>query len=94
MKKKILHRAFMFAFVLLLGGLSLLSCCRKEKLQTERGDGPGAKTESDSSPTYKGSPMLRSRVESGELPPLEKRLPEEPLVITPPDGVGRYDSSP
>jgi len=31
--------------------------------------------------TYKQSPMLDARVESGELPPVEERLPVEPKVI-------------
>ncbi len=36
------------------------------------------------------SPQLAARVAAGELPPLEQRLPEEPLVITPPDQCGPY----
>lgn len=43
---------------------------------------------------YSESPMLRERVERGELPPVEDRLPDEPLVVTSPEGVGRYDSEP
>jgi hypothetical protein len=34
------------------------------------------------------SPQLAARVAAGELPPLEQRLPEEPLVITPPQQCG------
>lgn len=30
---------------------------------------------------YQESPMLKKRVEAGELPPVEDRLPDEPLVI-------------
>ncbi|TVR60491.1 MAG: ABC transporter substrate-binding protein, partial [Spirochaetaceae bacterium] len=36
------------------------------------------------------APMLAERVARGELPPLEQRLPEEPLVIDPVDRIGRY----
>ena len=36
------------------------------------------------------APMLAERVGRGELPPLEQRLPEDPLVIEPVDRVGRY----
>lgn len=43
-------------------------------------------------PRYRESPILRERVERGELPPVEQRLPEEPLVVRPVDGIGRYDS--
>jgi len=39
---------------------------------------------------YNQSPMLDARVASGELPPVEKRLPEEPLVLEPVEEIGQY----
>ena len=36
------------------------------------------------------APMLQTKVASGELPPVEQRLPEEPLVIAPSERIGRY----
>lgn len=36
------------------------------------------------------SPMLARKVQSGELPPLEERLPENPAVVKPLDEIGRY----
>ena len=36
------------------------------------------------------SPMLDPLVESGELPPVDERLPETPLVVTPVESVGTY----
>lgn len=36
------------------------------------------------------APMLRTKVASGELPPVEERLPEEPLVISPFEEIGKY----
>ncbi len=39
---------------------------------------------------YQQSPMLAPLVESGQLPPVEERLPENPRVITPLDNVGSY----
>ena len=33
--------------------------------------------------TYNEAPMLRTLVAAGELPPVEERLPEEPLVLKP-----------
>ena len=38
--------------------------------------------------TYTQSPMLDALVESGELPPVEERLPVNPLVVEP--GVVTY----
>ena len=34
--------------------------------------------------------MLAARVASGDLPPVEDRLPDDPLVITPVERVGTY----
>ena len=48
----------------------------------------------EKSSRYSESPMLRERVERGELPPVEERLPDNPLVVTPIEQIGRYDSEP
>lgn len=40
--------------------------------------------------TYKESPMLAARVEAGELPPVDERLPENPMVIEPFNETGVY----
>lgn len=40
--------------------------------------------------SYKEAPMLAAMVASGDLPPLEERLPENPLVIRPAGGIGKY----
>lgn len=39
---------------------------------------------------YNEAPMLRTMVAAGELPPVEERLPEEPLVIEPFEEIGQY----
>jgi len=39
---------------------------------------------------YNEAPMLRTRVAAGELPPVEERLPEEPLVVEPLEEIGQY----
>ncbi|WP_461768105.1 ABC transporter substrate-binding protein [Pseudothermotoga sp.] len=39
---------------------------------------------------YSESPMLAELVKQGKLPPVEQRLPEEPLVIVPEEEVGQY----
>ncbi len=40
--------------------------------------------------TFNENPMFAEKVKNGELPPVEERLPEEPLVVTPYDGIGTY----
>lgn len=39
---------------------------------------------------FQEAPMLRTKVAVGELPPVEERLPEEPLVIKPCEEIGQY----
>jgi len=39
---------------------------------------------------YNEAPMLAELVKQGKLPPVEQRLPEEPMVVEPIEEVGRY----
>ncbi len=52
---------------------------------------PAASQEPDP-PRYHESPILQDRVERGELPPVEERLPAEPFVVVPYESAGTYDS--
>lgn len=40
--------------------------------------------------SYKESPILTELVRQGKLPPVENRLPEEPLVVEPLEKIGKY----
>ena len=39
---------------------------------------------------YKEAPVLSKLVEAGELPPVEQRLPEEPLIVDCVERIGEY----
>jgi peptide/nickel transport system substrate-binding protein len=39
---------------------------------------------------FKEAPMLAQLVQSGQLPPVDQRLPQEPMVLKPAHEVGRY----
>lgn len=39
---------------------------------------------------FSKAPTLHERVQRGELPPVEQRLPRDPLVVTPPEQIGPY----
>lgn len=39
---------------------------------------------------YNEAPQLAAKVAAGELPPVDERLPQEPLVVTPRNEVGQY----
>ena len=53
---------------------------------------------STATPAVLEAPMLRARVEEGLLPPVEERIPDEPLVIQPGtygvESNGRYGGVP
>ena len=40
--------------------------------------------------TFKEAPMLATLVQAGQLPPLDQRLPSEPMVLQPPHEIGKY----
>src|SRR5207237_2395670 len=40
--------------------------------------------------SYKEAPMLAQLVQSGQLPPVEQRLPQDPMVLKPAHEIGRY----
>ena len=40
--------------------------------------------------SFQEAPLLAARVAAGELPPVEERLPENPLVLKPTSGIGKY----
>ncbi len=39
---------------------------------------------------FNEAPVLRTKVAAGEIPPVEQRLPEEPLVVEPLEQIGQY----
>ena len=50
----------------------------------------GAVTAAAGEMTYKEAPMLAEMVKAGTLPPVEQRLPAEPLIVPPIEKVGKY----
>ena len=50
----------------------------------------GAETVAAQPTSLSEAPMLAERVAAGELPPVEERLPTQPLVLEPLEEIGRY----
>lgn len=72
--------------IISIAGLPLFAGGGKEKesaAETER-------TVTTGTGKYSEAPMLAKLVERGELPPVEERLPENPLTVKPYDGIGVY----
>jgi peptide/nickel transport system substrate-binding protein len=69
-----------------LAGTYLVSGC--SLFSTEPGGGP----RNTGSGKAKGreAPALAAQVKKGALPPVAERLPDEPLVLEPVDGIGQY----
>lgn len=40
--------------------------------------------------TFKDNPLFADKVKAGQLPPVDKRLPQEPLVVVPYEECGKY----
>jgi peptide/nickel transport system substrate-binding protein len=60
-----------------------------EEAQAEPTEPPAEEPAAPAS-MYKEAPMLAEKVAAGELPPLDERLPENPLVVEPLNNVGQY----
>ncbi len=56
----------------------------------EAGSAAGEKTAATRTGKYGEAPMLAKRVKEGKLPPVDQRLPQEPLVIQPVEKIGKY----
>jgi len=79
-----------FTIMLLIGALCLLATIPvlAQKVYTtlsEYENLTGKKIEK-----FHEAPMLRVKVAAGELPPVEERLPEEPIVVEPLEKIGQY----
>lgn len=68
-----------------IGASAGLAGCGFFSTDPDSGDGGAVAGDDD-----REAPSLRDQVEAGELPPLEDRLPEEPMVVEPVEQVGRY----
>ena len=82
-------RLFVLLFVLAVLSLLLvlgLSSSNKRPEQEEKIDLSKYLTGIEA----KESPMLAALVEQGKLPPLEERLPDEPIVVKPYERPGIY----
>jgi peptide/nickel transport system substrate-binding protein len=66
-----------------------------EEKEEEVKTAPAEKEEPAPEPEYMGkeAPMLAEMVKAGKLPPLEERLPENPLVIEPFEEIGKYSDT-
>lgn len=53
-------------------------------------EGPEVLVNAPRPANLKQAPMLADLVQQGKLPPVEQRVPQEPLVVKPLEGIGKY----
>ena len=91
--------------LILLMAVSLLAACAPAAPETAAApetvaeptkvveqEAPAVATEApaEAAATYSEAPMLADMVAAGDLPPVEERLPAEPLVVPPVESIGQY----
>lgn len=69
------------------GGLAAVSLSGCSFFET---DPAGEQTSGPSGPKGPEAPSLAAQVEAGELPPVEERLPTNPMVVQPLNQIGQY----
>ena len=85
--------------LLLLCLVMLLPGCQNRKSKADSEQEAAAKKTAaqiraaEANKKYKESPLLKARVEAGELPPVEERLPDNPMVVKPTGEIGQYGGS-
>ncbi len=79
-------------FALLLGACQPMpTVVEEETAPVESAPETGEKEEETKAPSgYKEAPSLAEMVANGELPPVDQRLPANPIVYDGPDGIGTY----
>jgi peptide/nickel transport system substrate-binding protein len=91
--KRISRREFMRVSALTAAGVVVVACGADggPPAQDEASAAEEAAPASAAAPSkYNEAPMLAEMVANGDLPPVDDRLPLEPLVITPEEEIGDY----
>ena len=94
-KRDISRREFLRVSGLATAGVVLVACAGGEAsapaaAPTEAAAEEAAAAAMAESSKFKEAPMLAELVASGELPPVDERLPINPLVLPVIDGIGKY----
>jgi peptide/nickel transport system substrate-binding protein len=98
MKKILFFLLVLTVCVSLVATLSLSGCRTAPAETTPAETAPAETTPAETTPAeegpqemaYKEAPMLAKLVDDGMLPAVEERLPENPMVVEGPEGIGTY----
>ncbi len=89
------HRNMLLAVVMLLAFSMLMTACSGAPAPEAAEEPAAAEAPAEDSAAMEGdgakeAPMLQEMVAAGDLPPLEERIPAEPLIIEPYGEIGKY----
>jgi peptide/nickel transport system substrate-binding protein len=91
-------RFYLLLVILLASALAVIGCAAEPAATQLPAEQPVAQTPADSAPAadtstgtaQREAPMLAEQVAAGTLPPLDERLPTNPVVIEPIHSIGQY----
>ncbi|MFW6007470.1 MAG: ABC transporter substrate-binding protein [Halanaerobiales bacterium] len=83
--QKLKKLCLILTLIFLLTGSIMVSASEVEVLETENNE-----LEDHDIASFGQAPEFEEMVESGDLPPVEERLPEEPFVVEPYEEIGSY----
>lgn len=87
-------KKLMFLVSLVLISSFVLSSCGPKPTEPPAAQAPATQAPATEATVevagYNEAPMLADLVAAGTLPPVEERLPDEPLVTTPVESIGKY----
>ncbi|MCB0126869.1 MAG: hypothetical protein KDE58_31635 [Caldilineaceae bacterium] len=89
------RRQFLIGSSLSLAGVAIAACAPATEAPSAPASDAPAQSAAPAEPAvagqkYNEAPMLADRVRAGELPPVDERLPSEPVTISPVDEIGQY----
>lgn len=86
----ITRRRFLKSVAMLAACMATPACLHPEPSHDVEREQRPASLPHTPKPQYAEAPMLAGSVVQGQLPPVDERLPEEPLVINPWEQIGEY----
>jgi peptide/nickel transport system substrate-binding protein len=90
-RRKINRRDFLKVSAMTIVGTVATACGVAPTSAPVATEAPATQAPATQAPTgSKEPPLLQARVDSGELPPVDQRLPENPLVVADRDAIGAY----
>lgn len=89
-RRTLTRRQFFVASSVALGTLAVAACAPADSAAPAPAAAPAVAEPAVGNQKYKEAPMLTERVKAGELPPVDERLPSNPVVVEPLDEVGQY----